>query len=146
MNTYKSFLGLILFYLASPAFAEDNPCGILHIQIANVTSHSCILIESQIIHGVLKSSAPTAIPSNDSKYFDIEQTLHGPDIVLTYDCGGKQISFLSKQDFCWLSAGKITGHILASGPEIEASYTIQLGSAFWKKPGAINWNLRQGIK
>ncbi|WP_028387642.1 hypothetical protein [Legionella fairfieldensis] len=137
------YLMFVLACLTSPCTWADteNACGTLHIQIANLTSESCFLVTSNLIHGSLHSSPPATILSNDSKRFEIAQTVYGPEINLEYNCNGKYITFKSQQEYCLFSAGKISGQIVSKTVGIDASYTTESGSAFWRKPGTINWKL-----
>lgn len=141
MKKYLLSLALVSLVHTCAYADEENPCGILHIQIANLTHKSCFLTKSNLIHGNFLSSPPTTILSNDSKKFDVAQTIFGPNIVLQYSCGDQQITFSSQQDLCFISAGKITGQVQTKTLNIDAYYNAESGSFIWNKPGIINWSL-----
>jgi len=136
----------LVFSQTSQAADTGSDCGHFHLQISNVTKEACILISQKVIHGNLISSPPASIMPNDSKVFDMEQTVYGPSVMLTYRCGNEDITLSSQQNFCLLEAGNITGEILSPRPrDINASYMALSGSFFWAKPGNINWQI-QDIK
>lgn len=133
--------------LGAPVWAErsHDECGRFHLQISNTTSNSCILTSIQVIHGNLITSPPSSIMPNDSKVFDMEQTIYGPSITLNYLCGEENISFKSSQKLCVLEAGDVTGEVLHPLPvNTNASYTAINGSYFWNKPGNIIWRIMKG--
>ena len=134
-------LSLPLLHTAQAADTNSG-CGHFHLQISNLTDVVCVLTSQQVVRGNLISSPPTTIMPNDSKVFDMEQTVYGPGITLSYQCGEEIISFTSKQNLCVLEAGDITGSILHPMPvNLNASYTAITGSYFWDKPGSINWRI-----
>ena len=53
----------------------NSECGILEIQIANMTDKVCVLSSKTLIHGSKISGPPIAILPGDSKAFVIEQTM-----------------------------------------------------------------------
>ncbi len=138
----KKLLAIYLLF-SSLAFAEtENRCGYFQIQISNMTKGECVLSSQQIIHGTLDSPPPLSISPNDSKHFEMEQTLYGPGIILSYQCGAEIITLTSQQNLCVLEAGNISGSIKHPLPiNLNASYTALSGSYFWKKPGSINWSI-----
>lgn len=134
---------VILFslFITTPVWAgsESNDCERLHVQIGNMTSTSCQLVSSNVIHGNLVTPPPATIPAGFTGQFDIKQTFHGPNVVLQYACNGEQVTFSSQQNYCFMKAGQITGTIVSSSSNIHGSFTAEEGSYFWSKPGLINW-------
>lgn len=136
------FLFSIVLSSVCDAADTKSGCGHFHLQISNLTGVACILTNEKIIHGNLISSPPMIIMPNDSKTFDMEQTGLGPSIRLTYQCGDQSIAFTSQQNVCLIEAGDITGTLSHPLPlNLNASYTVFMGSYFWTKPGSINWRL-----
>ncbi len=121
---------------------SSNECGNFHIQISNQTNVACVLTSQKVIHGNLITPPPMSILPNDSKRFDMIQTVYGPSISLSYQCGSENITFTSKQNLCVFEAGDITGTILHPLPlNINASYTALSGSFLWGRSGSINWQM-----
>lgn len=131
-------LGLLT--LSSEAISR-NACATIHIQIANMTESKCTLAKSDLLHGYLDSSPPLTILANDSKNFDITQTVFGPDVTLEYNCGDESIIIESQQNYCYMLSGSVKGKIISKTPNIRAFYTADEGSYFWQQPGTINWTL-----
>jgi hypothetical protein len=122
------------------AGTSSGGCKYLHVQISNQTSSPCILTDETLNSGYLVTSPPTSILVNDSKRFDIDQTVFGPDIALTYQCGTGVIRFESQQGVCVVYAGAVKGNILEpTTANITATFTANEGSAYWDKSGSINW-------
>jgi hypothetical protein len=129
-------------FTSAQAKDSDNACGNFHLQISNLTNVACVLTSQVVIHGNLITPPPSSILPNDSKRFDMSQTVYGPAITLSYQCGAENISFTSQQNFCVLEAGDITGTILHPFPaNINASSTALPGSYLWEKSGSINWTI-----
>ena len=147
----KRFIGICLlsctFVNPSMADSSDNECANFHIQISNLTKMACVLTSQRVIHGNLITPPPMSILPNDSKRFDMNQTIYGPAITLSYQCGSENISFTSQQNVCVLEAGDITGSILHPVPiNINARYAALSGSYFWQKSGSINWSIITEMK
>ena len=137
----KKMLTLCLFSFAiNNAWADT--CSDFHIQISNLTHAPCILTSQKVLHGNLITSPPMSILPNDSKRFDMSQSLYGPAIALSYQCGAEIITFTSQQNYCGLEAGDIKGNISHPLPQnLTANYTALSGSYFWDKSGSINWSI-----
>lgn len=121
---------------------KDNDCAKFDIQISNLTNSVCVLTNQDVDHGNLLTPPPSSIPPSDSKYFKMEQTIYGPGIKLSYQCGGKKVTFTSKQNLCFMEAGSITGTVWSPLPTgINASFTSTEGSYFWSNSGSINWKI-----
>ena len=135
-----SLLSVSLISLA--AWAKQNDCENFHIQISNLTSAHCVLTSQKLIHGSLITPPPTSILPNDSKRFDMSQTVFGPAIQLSYQCGSENITLVSRQNYCLLEAGNIRGSIIPPAPpHIMASYIAMPGSYFWSRSGSVSWKL-----
>ena len=120
----------------------SNECKTFHIQVSNLTQHACVLISHRVFRGNLITPPPLSILSGDTKRFDMRQTVYGPTILLSFQCGPESISFISKQNACFLEAGSVTGELLPPLPiNLNATYTALPGSYFWEKSGSINWKI-----
>lgn len=136
-------LGLVVSNVGNAADSNSG-CGHFHIQVANMSGHVCVLSSQRILRGNLISSPPSTIIQNDSKAFDMEQTMYGPEIMLSYQCGNENITFTSKQNLCYFTYGRISGAVLEPMPmDHKVSYMAYAGSWFWDKPGNINWKIEQ---
>src|SRR5947207_1042712 len=80
MRKMLNIFMLGVFTVASVALAKQNDCENFHIQISNLTGAPCILTCLKRIHGSLITPPPMTILPNDSKRFDVSQTLFGPAI------------------------------------------------------------------
>lgn len=137
---------LALIFLSSvmitTAWAKDNDCANFHIQISNSTKSACVLTSQKVEHGRLITSPPLSILPNDSKRFDMSQTLYGPAIMLSYQCGSEIITITSQQNYCFMEAGDISGNILHPLPQnLNANYAALTGSYYWGRSGSINWSI-----
>jgi hypothetical protein len=132
-------IGTLSFQTAS-AGNKTNACGHFYIQISNLTDSTCVLTGHSVNHGNLISAPAGTIMPSDSKVFGMEQTMIGPEILLSYRCGKESVTFVSKQDLCFLAAGSINGKVVPPTPAtLFTNYTTVPGSYFWEKPGIINW-------
>ena len=127
------------------AASDNNKCGILNINITNLTNSACTLVNSNIKHGYYKytSSVPTFIPagSTASPIF-LEQSLVGPELELTYSCGDdKLVTFSSKQNLCFMAAGDVYGRVLLAR-NTSVNYQATRGSWFLSQHGAISWQMQ----
>lgn len=128
----------------APSFSDNNDCAYLSVMISNNTANNCELTQKTLVHGNMSSSSqvPLLISAySSSNPFSLRQTLYGPDIILTYQCGpDTRITFESQQNVCYFSAGAINGTI-HSHIGIHAEYTKEEGSAWWGRHGSISWKL-----
>lgn len=127
------------------ADGDDNNCGKLSILLTNLTQSTCTLVSSNLRHGYYKytSSVPMYIPANTTAGpIFLEQSIFGPDLDLSYACGeDKLVTFSSKQNFCFLAAGDVSGQVQFSR-NTSADYQSINGSWFWSQHGSINWRLQ----
>jgi len=125
---------------------DDNNCGKLSVVVTNTTDSTCTLIKSNLRHGYFKytSSIPMYIPRYTSTTpIYLEQSIFGPELELSYSCGENTIlTFTSKQNLCFLSAGDVTGRVLMATNGSSADYQAINGSWFWSQHGSINWRLQ----
>lgn len=141
------FSVLISSLMGSIAHADgdDNNCGKLSVMITNTTGSTCSLISSNLQHGYFKytSSVPMYIPTNTTTTpIYLEQSMFGPELELSYSCGeDKVLTFTSKQNLCFLSAGDVTGQV-SLAKNGSADYQAINGSWFWSQHGSINWHLQ----
>lgn len=126
------------------ADAYENNCGNLSITITNTTGEPCTLMNSYLYHGyyLLSSSTPTFIPPGTvAGPIFLEQGIFGPELELTYSCGfNRLVTFSSKQNYCFLSAGQVYGQVQYS-QNVRADYQAMSGSWLWSQHGNINWQL-----
>jgi len=147
MKNKSLLVSVLLSITTSLAYAasDNNKCGILNINITNLTNSACTLVNSNLKHGYYKytSSVPTFIPagSTASPIF-LEQSVVGPELELTYSCGDdKLVTFNSKQNLCFMAAGDVYGRVLLSR-NASVDYQAAKGSWFWSQHGAISWQLQ----
>lgn len=131
---------------ATTNMSDDNDCAYLSVMISNNTDQNCELTAKNVVHGNMSSGSqvPELLPPHSSSHpFNLRQTVYGPDIVLTYQCGvDARITVESQQNVCYFSAGTITGNVY-SHLGMNASYTKEEGSAWWGRHGSISWKLIQ---
>lgn len=139
--------GLVLFLCLGSAsiFAGENSannCGKLSVSITNSGEEQCQLVERQLNHGYFTYSSlvPVVIPAHSTAHvFVLTQSVFGPDIDLTYQCGkSRRVTIHSQQDLCLLSAGHITGSILGQR-NMTAWSVASMGSYLWNQHGSIHW-------
>lgn len=127
------------------ADSDDYNCSKLHIMITNLTRGSCELVNPTLKHGfyTYSSSVPTFIPAGTTAGpLILEQSVVGPELELTYVCGEwGRVTFNSKQNFCFFSAGDVSGQIL-SAQNTAVDYLATNGNWLWSQPGSINWRIR----
>lgn len=135
-------LGLALCGVYMNASAtSDGDGGRMHVQIGNATESTCQLISYTLNHGVLDSAPPQSLMSHDSKTFDVEQLLLGPDIVLAYKCDAKYISFQVQQDSSIFMGHEPTVTVLVNhGLALDSN--SQSSSVLWTYPGIINISIK----
>ena len=131
--------------IAAPTLvhADYDNCAYLSVVIANNGNEPCYLTESYLKHGSLGYYDPVPeviYPNTYSQPFEVRQSIFGPDISLTYQCGqGRQITIESQQNFCLFMGGTITG-MAYNNYYMGADYTKSEGS-YWGRHGEITWYL-----
>ena len=119
------------------AYDKNEPTEFqeMHVQISNQTGKDCVSVQPAInVHGTYNASAPAAsITSNDTKMFDMKQTVvYGPDVILFYRCGvnsqgaDNNIQFEIVQPYAWIQGQTPTVEIkqyhgLALDTHVEGS-------------------------
>ena len=141
----KSRVVLLASCLFSTALFASNgvTCGYLNVTIVNATGQACTLQNAKIYSGVLDDSViPATVASGEmTPSFSLEQThTRGPSVLLNYKCGSKSISFVSEQNFCFLSAGSISGRVETAN-NMDGQYTTIPGDYWSGLPGQITWTL-----
>lgn len=148
MKKIKSILLLATaFFFGHTAFAGANDgsgCGELSILLVNTTQDTCKLTNQQLIHGYLSNTShiPSFIPSNTTApALDLEQSLRGIKIKLSYQCGeNKKITLFAGQSYAFISAGTITSQVTEK-QNMDIEFFIRKGNCFWEQHGTISWNL-----
>lgn len=93
----KSYITCILF-LFGPSCALGKNLESLSIYVNNKTSTTCHLVNAADITTALVDLNDIK-PGGESKIFVPEPVFAGgPEVTLTYDCGGKSITLSSQQD------------------------------------------------
>ena len=133
---------LLLCIGMTSVYASDNNCGKLSILITNTTNAECKLVKKQLNHGyfMYSSLVPGVISAHSTAQpFVLTQSVFGPDIDLTYQCGNaSQITIHSQQDLCFLSAGNVDASVL--GQKNMSAWSVPSeGSSLWNQHGSIHW-------
>lgn len=130
--------------VANAPFAMGGAtCGFLNVTIINASGKTCSLQRSKIYNGTLDDSTiPTSIAAGEmTSSFSLEQTYtRGPSVLLSYQCGANSISFVSEQNFCFISAGSISG-LVETAKNMSGEYTAIMGDYWSGLPGQITWTL-----
>lgn len=145
----KLILLLAVALTALPSYAEDTSRAYLtngadgtSIAILNHTNSTCNLESSDLKHGFLdRTLPPDHIPSGVGGVFYIYDSAFGPEITLSYNCGGKKITLYNQQNMAWLWAGRVTATVLSADEGITASAYTERGSQIVLKTGKILWTI-----
>ncbi len=130
---------LSLLILSTSLFA--GYCGNLGITIINVSSHDCVLRNTQVDSGLFQDQAPITIPSNStSPTFYMAQDNNGVRVLLDYRCDNKAALFYSEQDYCGFRAGNVIGYPLYA-TDMGLDYQVSMGSYWSAIPGQITWRI-----
>lgn len=121
----------------SVASEQKEEAGRLHVQISNSTNANCQLSNQYLSHGTLASAPPQSLMAGDSKTFDLNQSLMGPDIYLTYTCGENSIRFEVQQDYAYLM-GHTPTVTVEEANGLKLTYDVTSSSMFWDSPGIAN--------
>ena len=92
------YLGLCFVFTNVFADTTENS-GEMKVQLGNLTGVTCQLSNQDLKHGVFTSAVPKSLTNNDTEIFTLQQSLEGPDVVLTYQCGAGNISFEVQQSY-----------------------------------------------
>src|SRR5579862_153008 len=132
---YITMTATILF-LSSSSFANYSE---LHASISNQTDTACELIQPENVHGIVESSPPLSLMKGASDSFDMQDSyVYGPDEILSYECGTKQVKFEIFQPFGLFWGQTPTAHEISSnGLGITVPY-IQSASRLVGSRGLIN--------
>ena len=125
----KSWISSLVLSTISTVTFSGISCGYLNITISNAMDQSCTLQNSVIYNGRLGDNPiPTTLTSGQlTPSFTLEQSYTGgPSLLLEYKCGSSNISFVSSQNFCFLSEGNIIGQVEVAN-NMQANYTVGPG-------------------
>lgn len=130
---------------ASAGSHSDQPvlCGHLHVQVSNGSNDVCYLKAFNVNHGSVITYPAQSLMAGETKSFELDQTLLGPDVTLTYQCQDKTITLESQQNLCVLSAGAINNKVVKHSPGVNAHSTFNQGSYLFNTPGMASWMLVQ---
>ncbi len=134
---------ITLFFSTIASANTDLSCGYLNITVVNNTGHDCVLRNTKIYNRSRVDGDISQVIANGSMAptFRIQQTYtNGPSIQLDYQCENKTIAITSRQNYCFLSAGDISGTTESSN-NVRAQYNTSLGSYWSGLPGQITWKL-----
>lgn len=111
--------------------------GKMHVQISNNTLSACRLTDQSLLHGIFVSAPPQSIMVGDSKIFDMDQSIVGPDAILAYTCDDKNVRFEIQQDLTIFSGHEPKLTIIENNGIVLQS-TSQSSSVLWDSPGMLN--------
>lgn len=130
--------------LLLPWLSYANHCHELHLTIKNETGVACHLVDTGLKHGhfIDGTNAPQdVIAHQESAPVSLEQaTFFGPDLVLTYNCGGRMVSLESQQNLCLIYGGNVTANVLTHD-DLTVDSERQTGSFIWGTHGEIWWTI-----
>ncbi len=121
----------------SSTLLAAGEAGRMHVQIANGTSASCILADSNFKHGkMLGALPPGSLMAGDSRGFDMwENWLFGPRIALHYQCNmpdtPRSIRFDVRQPCGWF---------FGQTPELTVEDTNGLNAIIGTWASASRWS------
>lgn len=114
-------------------------CGTLQLEVSNETSKKCILKKMQLNHGNYEwYPLPTIMPSQ-TDMFDIDMFGFGPDVELTYSCGGRLVSFRSQMNRAIFIGKTPSSNIKEQESPLELSHHDLYGSCTKETPGIVMW-------
>ena len=130
--------------MLNTAYASDSmSCENLQVTIFNSTDKVCALKSYHMDHGYLVTPPPTSLmPNGVSNFFIMESQYFGPQIRLSYQCGEETISFISRQNYCFILPGDVAGYVLSPRPmHLKANYTGWPGNLIVEgdRYGHVNW-------
>ena len=136
----QQFIVMLFFFLISTTgFASifESPDNIFYVQVVNDTLDTCNLIQHSVCYGTLKSPLPYQVPPSQSSSFYIRDGyLDHSCITLTFQCGSKIISFVSK------NLSPIYGEVLYNDSDVNINMNT-IEKSYWdEQPGQITWILK----
>ncbi len=126
--------------LAEHHYLGDS-CAYLSVVVTNHTKQKCQLSEQHLTHGNFSySSFPQYIePGFSSRPTLIQQTVYGPDVRLTYQCGpGKRFTVRAQQNYCMLASGNIRADVLEE-LNLHAHPYKQMAGHQGRGHGLVEW-------
>lgn len=139
----KKTLVTLLGLTCITGVTHSMSCAYLNIILTNTSKTACKLVKQDLQRGsyALFTSAPTYLYPDASWQIVLQQSFYGPNLTLTYACGdGKEVTFSSQQDFCFLAAGDVNAQVL-DAKNMTAIPSTTPGSWLLAQPGSINWSL-----
>lgn len=126
-----------------------DECGRMVVHVANKTDSICTLEDAKLTHGNFEKFPALSIRPGDTTTFELVQSFMGPDITLTYDCGGKKVAFQSQQNVCVLKGGMRHPMVVREDSGItvkdmswDPSWIDADGASFiFMRPGQIRWSI-----
>lgn len=127
-------------FICGSSFAGS--CNELNIYLTNKTHSVCKITNVSYTGEMIRWDYSTIHINNTVQAAVVSQhPFKGADATLTISCGGDEVIRLySRQNYCFLSEGTVTGRI-DSMNDMNAAYSVKQGSYSGRQNGTITWTL-----
>lgn len=136
MKNKSFFAALALSCIAINSYAN---CGTLQLEVSNETSKKCILKKFQLNHGNYEWYPLATILPGQTDVFDVDMFGFGPDVELSYSCGGRLVSFRSQMNRAVFIGKTPTSEVIQQDAPLEVSHHDLYGSCVKETPGIVMW-------
>ncbi|WP_330927409.1 hypothetical protein [Candidatus Sororendozoicomonas aggregata] len=92
-------------YASEPVDPTNLPSGHLRVNFHNATGYTCKSSGIHLKHGNWSHKPPGSVGPHKSDFWEGKQTYRGPDMALTFECGGYSFSVRNQQNFSWMEGG-----------------------------------------
>ncbi|WP_330925395.1 hypothetical protein [Candidatus Sororendozoicomonas aggregata] len=126
---------IYMMFFTNACFAEIlNPTRYLIVDFINDTNYEC-KINAYLKHGKWKKKPPESIQKQSSTYWVGEQTAYGPNIIVTFTCGGYSFSTKNQQNYSGLRGGDQHYTTFGVDKHLHVINKQTQHAAYWKKGG-----------
>lgn len=141
MNKIYCVLGSLFF--SGTAFAVS--CKNLDVYVVNNTHNDCKITNVAYKGELIKWNLNYIRVNKKIKVGElVQRPFVSPDMTLYISCGAEEkIVLYSKQNYCFLSGGSITGRVDSTN-RMNAEYSIKEGSFRDGSNGTIVWRMIDG--
>lgn len=140
LSMYAGYISAPLLFTMPLAMAGAKAhCSHLNIHLVTKPRVDCVLTHVYKKHGrITYGDIPYFISQKESVFTMRQENGHGPDIHLTYNCGGADIIIKSQQNFCLFKGGHISAK--TDHPALVEVKT-EKGHYGSDKPGNVYWTI-----
>ncbi|WP_330925396.1 hypothetical protein [Candidatus Sororendozoicomonas aggregata] len=127
---------IYMMFFTNASFAAFHQAESLEVFFTNNTDYKCTL-DAYLKHGEWHRKPPKSVSKHSVVYWIAEQGIYGPDIIITFNCGGYSFSTKNQQNFSEFEGGDqhcstfdVDKHLYVTNKQTQhAAFGSKLGKA-----------------